>query len=89
MPLKLSADCPGCGLILLSGHIFDVVDLEEKHGPILGLHRDATREEARAGYVGVGSFFDPVKWREFYRCPKCGADPLIEVPDMASEIDQH
>jgi hypothetical protein len=80
MPLEVLDKCPTCGLILLQGHIFDAFDQEKQFGPILGLHQEANKESAQAGYVGIGSLYDPEHLRLFYRCPRCGTDPVVEMP---------
>lgn len=81
MSLRIANPCPSCGLVLLHGAIFDAMREEEQYGPILGLHREANRETARAGYVGISSLWlaDRPEGRALYRCPRCAADPLIEV----------
>ncbi len=82
MPLEVLDHCPACDLLLLHGCISAAFDQEEWYGPILGLHREALKESARAGYVGISSWYDPERWRVFYRCPRCGADPVVEVPEQ-------
>ncbi len=79
MALEVPPNCPSCGLVLIHGASFDAMAQEEHHGPILGLHRGAQRETAQAGYIGVSSLYAPDRVREFYRCPRCGADPVIET----------
>lgn len=79
MPFEVLTKCPGCDLILLRGCISAAFDKEEQYGPILGLHKEAKPETAQAGYVGISSLYDPERWRAFYRCPRCGADPVVEV----------
>lgn len=81
MSLRLTNPCPGCGLILLCGAIFDAVAQEENYGPILGLHEAARPETAKAGYVGFSSLWAPETMRELYRCPRCRWDPLVDVAD--------
>ncbi len=68
MPFEVPDRCSSCGLILLRGHIFDAFDRAEQYGPILRLHPEAHQKEtARAGYVGVSSYYDPGgPWRECY-----------------------
>lgn len=78
MALEVADRCPGCGIAILRGAIFDAVSQVETYGPILGLSRDADVAAARAGYVGLGSMFDPVGFRPLYRCPRCGTDTIIE-----------
>jgi hypothetical protein len=78
MHLKVPDKCPTCGLILLHGAIFDAVDKADQYGPILGLNRGAKPDSAQAGYVGLGSLYDPEHLRPLYRCPRCGSDPLVE-----------
>lgn len=78
MALVVPRICPSCGLILLRGAIFDACEKQAEYGPILGLHKEARRETAQAGYVGLSSLHDPKNLRALYRCPKCGADPIIE-----------
>jgi len=78
MPLDVHEQCPGCGLVLLHGAIFDACARSAQHGPILGLNKEATKETATAGYVGISSLFSPDKFRAFYRCPRCGTDPVFE-----------
>lgn len=85
MPLEVLNKCPSCGLILIHGCISGAFDLEEQYGPILGLHREATKEAAKAGYVGISSLFNPERWRIFYRCPRCGTDPVIEVATNSNQ----
>lgn len=82
MPLEVLDRCPSCDLILLRGCISDAFRQEERYGPILGLHKEARKESAQAGYVGISSWYDPERWRIFYRCPRCGADPVVEVSDQ-------
>ena len=81
MALEVADNCPVCGLVLLHGAIFDAVAQAETYGPILGLNRDADRSTARAGYVGLSSLFDPQRLRPLYRCPRCNADTIVEVPE--------
>lgn len=83
MATDLRDTCPGCGLILLCGSIFDALDRGKEFGPILGLDRAAVPEEARAGYVGISSLWmgDDPKARFLYRCPRCGVDCLVDVND--------
>jgi hypothetical protein len=78
---KLLESCPVCGLLLLSGAIFDAAARADEIGPILGLHREARPDEARAGYVGISSLRlgDAPEARDFYRCPRCKADCLRDV----------
>lgn len=78
MPLDVQKQCPNCGLVLLCGAIFDAYAQNAQYGPILGLSKEATKETAKAGYIGISSLFLPDKFREFYRCPRCGADPVFE-----------
>ena len=68
--------CPACGLILLSGAIFDAAALEKEYGPILGLHKNVDPESALAGYVGLSSMWSYDLSPEFYRCPRCKKDPM-------------
>jgi hypothetical protein len=85
MALRVSKTCPGCGLILLYGSL-PSAQLDDRHGPILGIHPEARPETARAGYVGISSLWTPEMWPEsrvFYRCPRCRTDPLVEVPEDA------
>jgi hypothetical protein len=81
MALEVLDKCTACGLVLLHGCISAAFREEQRYGPILGLHREARKELARAGYVGISSWFDPGRWRIFYRCPRCGADPVVEVSE--------
>ena len=76
--LDISEKCPKCGLVLLHGAIFDAVEKAEKYGPILGINRNADPNTAAAGYVGLGSFFDPTGLRATYRCPRCGSDTIVQ-----------
>ena len=76
--LDVADQCPGCGLILLHGAIFDAAAKADDYGPVLGLDRDADPNTARAGYVGLGSLFDPIGLRSMYRCPRCGVDTIVE-----------
>ena len=72
--------CSNCGLILLSGAIFDAAEEADEYGPILGLHSDVNPQEAKAGFVGMGSLWlgdDPAA-RHLYRCPRCHTDCLPE-----------
>lgn len=85
MDLDIADQCPGYGLKLLTGHIFGFDDEREKYGPILGLDRGVDPATAKAGYVGIGSAFVPQIARALYRCPRCGADPVIEAPDDCEE----
>ena len=80
MSPQLPERCPNCGLILLSGAIFDAIAKEEEFGPILRLSTNAKPEEAKAGYVCISSLWmgDDPKARDFYRCPRCNTDPLID-----------
>ncbi|QDT90533.1 hypothetical protein Pan161_21860 [Gimesia algae] len=68
--------CPTCGLVLLSGAIFDVAAQEKEYGPILGLHKNVDQETALAGYVGLSSFWSYDLSPELYRCPRCKKDPI-------------
>jgi hypothetical protein len=81
MATRLPEKCPSCGLILLSGAIFDAAAKTDEFGPILGLNREAKSDEAKAGYVGISSLWlgDVPEARELYRCPRCKADPLQAV----------
>jgi hypothetical protein len=81
MSLDVLNKCPRCGLVLLHGAILDAAAEVEQYGPILRLDRNARTESAKAGYIGISSLFDPVNLRESYRCPRCGADPIIEIPE--------
>ena len=82
MALEVAERCPHCGLRLVSGCIFDLAPWREAHGPILGIDRGVEPASAEVGYVGLGSLFDPVTLRSFYRCPRCHVDVIIEVPDQ-------
>jgi hypothetical protein len=84
MALDILPRCPVCDLVLLCGSITDSADWKAKYGPVLGLHREATKESAQAGYVGISSLFAPELFRVFYQCPRCRADPVVEVPEERS-----
>ena len=66
-------ECRQCGLLLLSGAIFDTAAQRDIYGPILGVHKDADPITAKAGIIGMGS---REEWfatnPEFYACPRCG-----------------
>lgn len=78
---ELPRQCPYCGLVLLSGAIFDAAEREEEFGPILGINKNVIPEEAQAGYIGIGSLRLEKLAPELYTCPRCKADPLSEVSD--------
>src|SRR4051794_5666881 len=89
MALRVSETCPGCGLILVCGSL-PAAQLEDRYGPILGVHPEARPETARAGYVGISSLWTPETWPEtriFYRCPRCRTDPLVEVPAVTRQAE--
>ncbi len=69
-------ECRQCGLLLLSGAIFDTAAQCDIYGPILGVHKEADPLTAKAGIIGMGS---RVEWfdtdPEFYACPRCGTIP--------------
>lgn len=71
--------CQNCDLIILYGNIFDAFDkgVEKGYGPILGLHREADKEHASAGYVGLGSLDPTDSFTEMYRCPRCKSTILV------------
>ena len=73
---ELPEKCPCCGLILLSGAIFDAVAKEDDFGPILGLHKNVDPKKALAGYVGLSSLWCYDQSPEIYACPRCKADPI-------------
>ncbi|MCC9606900.1 hypothetical protein LOC68_15550 [Blastopirellula sp. JC732] len=73
--------CPSCGLVLLSGAIFDAAAKENELGPILGIHDDVDPEQAKAGYVGIGSVWCYDQSPELYSCPRCKVDPMSKKPD--------
>jgi len=77
----LPAKCPSCGLVILKGNIFDAGEKEVIYGPILGLSRDIRPEDAKAGFVGMGSLnMDDVPDARFlYVCPRCKTDLLPPI----------
>ena len=83
MANQLADKCPNCGLILLSGVIFDATAKSDECGAILGLARNVNPDDARAGYVGISSLLlgDDPNSRDLYRCPHCQTDCLFESND--------
>lgn len=69
-------NCPSCGLALFFGAIMDAASERERYGPILGLDRDADAMTATAGYIGISSMWLYDVAPEFYKCPRCGIDPI-------------
>jgi hypothetical protein len=84
MALTVESPCPGCGLILVFGAIFDETGQAETYGPILGLHKDAMAETAIAGYVGISSLWLADQYPDLYRCPGCKCNPLTEINEPPS-----
>jgi hypothetical protein len=70
---------------LLSGAIFDAFDKRELYGPILGLEKGVDPGSATAGYVGLSSMWLYDSAPEFYRCPRCGTDPITGHPRPSDE----
>jgi hypothetical protein len=87
MALRIENPCPGCGLILLYGCLFDAMDRAQEYGPILGLHRDARPETAKAGCIGISSLWMAEICRELYRCPRCKTDPIFDIPNERTGAD--
>jgi hypothetical protein len=81
MALDVVERCPGCDLVILWGCLLNAAEEVAVYGPILGISDDVDKATAKAGYIGLGSLFVPEVMRELYRCPRCKADVLIEVPD--------
>lgn len=77
--------CPNCGLVLLSGAIFDAAAEQARYGPILGLSDQAKPETAKAGYIGISSLWIYETSPEFYRCPRCGIDPIATAQHAPKE----
>jgi hypothetical protein len=68
--------CRQCGLLLLSGAIFDAAEQSDIYGPILGLANDVDPLTAKAGFIGMGSRSEWFRTNpEFYACPRCGTIP--------------
>lgn len=78
---ELPRQCPYCGLVLLSGAIFDAAKREAEFGPILGINKNVDPADAQAGYIGIGSLRLEKLAPELYTCPRCKADPLSGVLD--------
>jgi hypothetical protein len=76
MKERIPRQCPGCGLYLLYGHIFDACDKREEFGPILGIDENAEPKTAKAGYVGIGSMWLYDQAPDLYLCPRCHIDPI-------------
>jgi hypothetical protein len=76
--------CPACDLVLLYGHIFDAFDMKDRYGPILRIHKDAEPKTAKAGYLGFDSMWRYDSAPDFYRCPRCGVDPIALARSSSS-----
>ncbi|HET6880152.1 MAG TPA: hypothetical protein VFI31_08355 [Pirellulales bacterium] len=81
---EIPESCPNCDLALLCGAILDAAQKIEQYGPILGLHKGARPETAKAGYIGLGSLWMYKPGDKFYQCPRCGVDP-IAVADRSAK----
>jgi uncharacterized protein with PIN domain len=77
MTKELLDRCPACGLVVLSGAIFDAVQQAETYGPILGIHKEARSDTALAGYVGISSLWMGDVAPDLYRCPRCRTELIV------------
>ncbi|MBI1246816.1 hypothetical protein GC197_03100 [bacterium] len=80
------AQCPNCGLVLLRGNLFDAAECRSQYGPILGIDDDANKEDAQAGYVGLGSLWCYDWAPDIYRCPRCRVDPIQGQGDGNAKV---